>query len=494
MSVKPLWILTAGCAPLAVLTVMSFAELATVERQLPTAGFKSRALADDFSTAAVARQVAGDLPVCKAMAGGRFWEGDSLVPPADAPSPERLSTCAEHWDAWRRAYELVDNILSAEHGGRSGDVEQLRQTVNRLAELKRTAQKEAPLGVARLLRTLDRRSSELAGDIRRLEQRKEAMVILGKARVAFQENRFDECLLLCDQLLGTYADALDEADLARLRVLRGRAVFWNDAGRLAADLKKAESPSRKQSLLAAFLGTYADQRDSTASQRGLLDDCRRRLAALEAALLEAERNRAARQPLDALRTDPPETFAQRLARAVAILDRYPTPQVRAELRALVPGWVEAFVPPEPLEEPPELEEVETSDGRLLRGFFERVPRQGEPLIGYKRYATKEERQNPRVNAGTYRADQLRGVPGPTLPRQCLNRYEEARRRVLAHPQQRQAWEQLAATCEAIEAELRIYHAKAGSGSKSFSLARQGQFAREVLRQTTWAELETLFGE
>jgi uncharacterized protein RhaS with RHS repeats len=136
--------------------------------------------------------------------------------------------------------------------------------------------------------------------------------------------------------------------------------------------------------------------------------------------------------------------------------------------------------------------METKKQEIIRGFIKEVKiPDGTP--GYKRYSTYEQYLHPDVEVGTYRQEALLRPPGESVPRQCLVRYDVARRRLLEHPQQREAWTQMADLCQSLDAALREYRAKPGSSTEELSFTREEKFLRQVVDTPMWEGLRKLFG-
>jgi len=183
-------------------------------------------------------------------------------------------------------------------------------------------------------------------------------------------------------------------------------------------------------------------------------------------------------------------FEARVARAAEILRQYPDARASAMLGPLVAGWVAEEIRPKQTAEPPLVEEGETKDGALLRGYFRQVTAaDGSP--GYKRYASHEDLLRPKADVGTHPARDFLRPPGPSVLRRAVDRYHAARQRLLEHPGRRQSWVEFVALCDTLQKELEQYRRKPGAAQEPLRFDREAEFARRVLSGSGWQEVEGL---
>jgi len=221
-----------------------------------------------------------------------------------------------------------------------------------------------------------------------------------------------------------------------------------------------------------------------------LQGCERQLESLRAQAAADARLRDARAAVEQLEASPPKDFEARVARAAGILRQYPDARVKAMLRPLLVGWVGEELPPKRIGEPPLVEEAETQDRGLLRGYFRQVTAaDGSP--GYKRYATHEDLLKPKADVGTHPARDFLRPPGPSVLRSALDRYDAARQGLLEHPGRRQSWVEFAALCGTLDKELEAYRRRPGAAQEAVRFDREAGFARRVLSGPGWQELEKM---
>ena len=94
--------------------------------------------------------------------------------------------------------------------------------------------------------------------------------------------------------------------------------------------------------------------------------------------------------------------------------------------------------------------------------------------------------------GRYPAADLRGVPNLSVPRQCVDAYNNARNRLLADPGSRECWDAFRRTCDSAEAALVDYRRKPGSSREDLYFDDVSQFAKNVLNSGLWSEMETIW--
>jgi hypothetical protein len=159
----------------------------------------------------------------------------------------------------------------------------------------------------------------------------------------------------------------------------------------------------------------------------------------------------------------------------------------------VQGWLGEFLPEKSVDEPPELREAETKDGRILRGYFREASGPGGDL-GYKRYDTLAQRERPTADVGTWSGRDLASSPGPSVAQRLVERYRDARVRLLERPERTESWESFAASCDRLQAELDAHRAKPGSDETSLGFRQEAQFARQLLSGSVLNGLKVILGE
>ncbi len=114
-------------------------------------------------------------------------------------------------------------------------------------------------------------------------------------------------------------------------------------------------------------------------------------------------------------------------------------------------------------------------------------------MGYKRYDTLAQLQNPTADVGTWPSQDLASAPGPTLPQRLVEQYHDARSKLLQQPERRELWEAFAASCERLQAQCDAYRAKPGASEELPSFRAEAQFARQVLSGSALGDLRIVWG-
>jgi hypothetical protein len=485
---KPIVILVLGCLPLAVLTLASFVGIADLDSELPS--IDERDLARPGASASVpSRDLEGDEILCAAIAEREFLAGEPLPEHATVTEPLYLDSLAGGWQHWSDAAGLVRDVLALEQSLLGAGLPQLESALDRIGKIQDACRKKDPAGSARLVRVLERRSRELQAEIALRKNREKARQLLREAEQAFEDKNYEETITICDRVLADYAAAVDYQTVAKLR---GNALFWREWSKLPLDSSLTEEPAKQRDMLVDFLDTYRDLPGQVEQER--VARVSRRLDAIQTELRRIEMNEAAQVPIAALARYDGRAFTEGLAEAAQVAESYPTDSVRGRLQERVVLWVAASLPQKLLDEPDGMEEVEMISGNVLRGFFEPVTDAGGGVIGYKRYSTAAERENPTRNVGRYPAADLRGVPTHSVPRQCVDAYESARRRLLADPGSQDCWSVLKRTCDSAEATLIDYRRKPGSSPDAISFEKESRFATTVLAPGVWSQLGAIWGK
>jgi hypothetical protein len=258
-------------------------------------------------------------------------------------------------------------------------------------------------------------------------------------------------------------------------------------------LKSADTLDSRRPLLQEFLAKYADRAGRTPNERTVLEQFDRQLAGLDASLGAAEKNQAAKRQIDEFNGSLPAGFADRLHGAARIVASYPTDAVRGLMRTNLDRWLREALPAKQVQEPSLIQEAQTTDGQIVRGFFKEVKAADGALVGYKRYASYQEYLDPVSQVGTYKKEDLAGPPAPSAAHRMAAEYNESRQRVLEQPGRRQSWTALAELCETLEGQWRQYKKRPGASREELSFAQEARFTRELLAGDLWQDMTTVTG-
>jgi len=489
---KSILVLLLTSFPLAVLTVRSFVDLAAVDVQagfppLPADWDAPRASADEARA-----QVKADKPLVQELAQADLFAAQPV------PALERLSrnssltSLGGSWPQWMYAQRMAGKVIEVEQQANGSDVQQLNDACRQLAKLRADYADLSPRGSQGLLLILERRLAELQAKIGQRQVEQATGETLSRAIAALERKQYDECTRLCDQLLAKGGETIEAAVRSQAQAIRARAQFCRAAELLPRELAEAKTLPARAALLRGFLDAHRDREGWTAEETRIADGYLSELRALEKQVEAIARSQSAKVVLERFRKELPGELSQRLARALEIADRYPQEDVKTQLRGEVRRGLADFLPEKKIAESPALREMETKKQEIIRGFIKEV-KIPDGTAGYKRYSTYEQYLHPDVEVGTYRQEVLLRPPGESVPRQCVARYDEARRRLLEHPQRREAWTQMADLCQALDAALREYRAKPGASTEELSFAREEKALRHLVDAPIWDGLRKLFG-
>jgi hypothetical protein len=491
---KAILVLTAACLPLAALTISSFVELAAIEEEVlvQTAGRDLRSIA--IRAKGLQEQAQTERHVSDQLSAAEFLAGEPRSAFDWLPDGSSLRLAAGAWTDWIHARELVDGYFQAERLTTSADADQVEKAKSQMATLAREYGDAALPARWHFLKLVDQRTAELEAQLPRLRRLADARQRLDRAWEAFQAQEHDRCVKLCEELTKQYADVLETAELARVKMLCERARFWDDVKLLNRMLEAAASPIRRKTILESFLNRYSSMDGRTTSEQRILDRCTEQLGQVVEAISAEERKHRAEEEIDALTAELPSSFGERLARASRVLDLYSDAHVREQLQKNVVVWLDEFVPAKAIQEPRMLQEAESTRGEIIRGFFREDTGPDGNLIGYKHYRKYEQFVNPTSEVGTYRIDQLRSPPTVSVPRRCMEAYNEARTRLLNQLTQEDAWSEFADLCEKLEAQILEYRKKPGSSREALSFEREAEFARSTSTGPAMQSFQGLFGD
>jgi hypothetical protein len=471
--------LVAGCLPLAVLTAGAFRELATMPQREPTGIVDEEAtnVARLIERSRAERQ--SDGPAAEALLDAALFAPQPLPALESIGRESPLRGASRAWSQWLRVQEMIAAGRAAEQLAAAESPDDLRRASARFAEL--ADKYRAALGAADgpLRDHFRRRADELTAELELRKSRARANALVEQARQAFHDDLNSPCMAVCDDLLSHYAAALDADTLEKVRLLRRRAEFREDAARLARTLAVAKKPELRVSSLRGFVAHWGhDSSDATPSERTTLESFAGQLQQAETSIDEARQSRAGLALVDRFRENPPHEWDERIEGAAKILARHPAESVRKSFQEDVGRWLSEAIPEKRLSGPEMPQELETRDGQIVRGYFKRVSGSNGQVVGYKRYPTMEQLRDPISEVGTFLKESLRSEPQESLPRRCLGRYDEARAALLSGPGRAEAWTRFAQLCDDLEAELRAYRAKPGCSAEPLSFAAEAQTARQ----------------
>lgn len=460
---------------------------AGLDRQVAVAG-------SEVDERAIRSRAAAESSALEELSAADWFAGEPLRQVYEIPTSSPMSELAGRWKAWNEAHRLIVALLDIDRGLETEDITRLEAAAGSLRSLRDEYAKSPPRGSGPMMRVVDERIERLQTRISQIKRRNEATGLLASARAHFQQKRYVSCVEACDQLLLEFAGVFPPEIISKVRTLRKRADFFKTAMELQKELRIDRPLPEHRQTLDKFLAAYAEDDGLTSSQRDVLIWVRGELARLEAEIDREARQQAATQQMLNLRNNLPEAFVDRVRRAAEIIEAYPSEDVRESLRTEAYGWVAENLPQKTIDESPQLQEVETRDGQILRGFFKEVRSGDDEVYGYKCYETHRELLKPTSAVGTHRADDLVGSPDRSVPRRVLERYATTRDELLRAPHRRERWLAMAGVCRELEAELAAYRAKPGASREPLSFAEEAGFVEGVLESRAIEDLATLRGD
>jgi len=489
---KTLWVLVLGAVPIATLTVRGFLESRPADASA-TAFAES---ADTASAAATAEKAAATVksqkPVAEALLVGGAMAPTEIASLEALPPESPLGPLRRSWPAWTAARTVIEQFLVLPDAEGQEGLDRLKAVRQSWEEFQQKLDAAKLPGASALAAWVRERLGSLRQRIARLESQAEAAESAALVASAFRARQYDQCLMRSRQWLASHSGAAEAALSEQVKALGYRAEFHVERERSSVRLNGAASSSEKETVLAAFLDRYSQPGSLDGSERVVLEQCRTHLEALRAEAAAKEKRRAEEEAIRLGLSDLPARFEERVARAARIVQEHPSESVRAALQAGVAKWLGEFLPEKSLQGDPELREVRTKDGRILRGFF-REMRGPDGAVGYKRYDTLAQRQNPTADVGTWRIEDLESAPAPPLAQRLVERYHAGRVRLFDGPDRRELWEGFAAFCERIQSQWDEYRAMPGAGDEPIGFREEAAFARQVVSGPALRDLRIVWG-
>ncbi len=499
LTTKPIAVLVLGCLPLAVLTVAAFAGIGDLDSKLPSIHEGDLVPASASVSVPSSEDMKGDELLCGAVTEREFLAGESLPERTLDAKPIYCDSLAADWRQWSDATDLVHDILAVEGSlidaelakpkSLDAQLAKLESGLNRFEEIREECRRKDPAGSAGLAGVLERRCGELQEDIAHRRRQDRAEKLCARAEGASDAGKYEESITLFSQVLRDYSDVVDsKAVNEQLEV----AQFWHGEGDLSLDTPVTAQPSEQRDALVRFLSKHEGIREEAVLRR--TQEISRKLELVQVELRRLEMNETALQPISALAKYDDRPFGEGLPAAAQIAEDYPTVWVRSQVQQRVVAWLTRALPVRKLDEAADMEEVETTSGSVLRGFFEPVPDAGGGVIGYKSYPTAAERKSPTRNVGRYPVADLRGVPTRSVPRQCVDAYASARGQLLADAGDLERWRTLRRTCESAESALTDYRRKPGSSRETLTFDGTIQLTKTVLTPSVWSQMQAVWKE
>lgn len=486
---RPIATLILGCLPLAILTVASFAGLGTSDPNLPAIGEPAPPSRAASALLPSAEELKDDRSLCAAVADRELLSGEPLPDRETEAESHFLQSLDDDWSQWAGTTDLAREVLAVEQSLVGADLTRQESALERIGQILETLRVRELAGKAPLIEILERRRNELRDQIAEQQRRVKAEGLLADARTALSKKDYAKTILICDRLMSDYVSVVDPQTVS---ALRKNAQLWQKWPTLPLASPVTENPTGQQETYESFLADFGNVSGELEQER--IGRVSRRLEEVRAELRRIAWNEAARQPIAALSRYDARPFEEGLPQAAEVASTYPTDSVRTQVQHRVVAWITASLPSKNVDEPEGIQEVETTSGNVLRGFFEPVLDAAGQVIGYKRYSSAEQRRAPTGNVGRYPAADLRGAPTHSLPRQCVEAYHAARDRLLADPGNRNAWSALERTCESAENALLDYRRKPGSLRDTLAFEPQRRFALAVLNSDLRKQIEVVWGK
>ena len=536
---KQILILIAGCTPLAVLTALSYVELASVGDAIAVHEAVDDSQASSNVGAEALKRVEEDMPAVRELAKTNLLAPKPIPELEKLPEGSSLRTVRDDWDRWVTARTMVREVLGADWPLGSPGINRLKSVCEATRALKEKYEAAEVRDGRQLTELLSDRAGQMKRTITRLELEQTAEKHKARADLAFQTQQYAQAVPLYDEALRQYRRWLDdyaaeldasaiESSLQEMRQRAAQAHLRDKAQRLDAGLKKAASQEQCRQLLQDFLavefrGDLLAPQDAQRLERykGELDEFTAKMKVanevskmLQWTDTEKERVRHELLPLEAKMGTAAgqteiaglcektaaircRTLAARLGKAVKIRNKHDLPVVQDTLRPVVRSWLAELIPPKQAIEPEGIQEARMKRGKILRGFFKRKEL-GGVLYGYQCYPTAKERDNPTAGTGTYPKKDFLTPPGESLPVQCVDRYNRSRERLLGRPALEETWAEFADLCEELDRKLDEYRVKLEPSDGAVPRSDQGlsfrperQFVRRLMDSADWDQLEEL---
>jgi hypothetical protein len=480
---KPLWLLPLAAAPLAILTARESLDFGADVTETPPVVVKLQ----NQATLTTHREAVATL---KQLDG---WATHDLRGLGDQPPDSPLAPVGRSLAAWNAAKNQVEAFLHLAASQASRDVDALRALQTAWESFQRQLATAKLVGSEPMATFAVERSAKIRQEIERLNAESEALSAGVAARDAFSAGRYEDSLARARLWLSAHAPNAPAPLVEEIKALAARSEFHIQRERSRGRLKAAASAAEQEAVLVAFLERFMGEARLDSSERAVLNQCQRHLDKLRAEIAAAEQLRLARETVRKETENLPSRFEDRLARAAEIADRHPLAAVRTVLQDRVRQWIEEALPEKQWSEPPDVGEAETTDGRVLRGYFRKVAT-ADGEVGYKRYDTAAQRDRPTVDVGTWLAKSLVSPPGPSVPKRLVQAYHDARKTLLDSPTRKASWEAFAAVCERLQAEYEAYRAKPGALETPLSFRPDGELARRVASSAALLHLQTIWAD
>jgi hypothetical protein len=486
---KPILVLILGCMPLAVLTIAASLGLDEPARTIPRPAAASRLA--DVDLKPLEQQATAMRPLIAGLLQADLFHAQPIPALQNMSRESRLAGLANHWVEWMQASQLIADAMAADGRGSDRNSTDLEQTAERLEGLAKRVGSPSTSGSQVLLAAVAKRGAEIRQQLDQEKTRAEGRTLLQNAQRELAEGRHAQSLAICQRLLSApLKDTLDEVTAEQVCLLRRRAEFARDVQRTAAVLRTASEESRQLDAFRALVETYGEANGLTAAESATLEKYRGQFQSLERRQNSERQSRLARQAVEAMERDLPADFASRVSGVARIVADYPEAQIKTRLANDVRRWMAEFLPEKTLSEPADLREAETTDGEIVRGYFQRVNDREGHLTGYQRYPTLEQLRRPVSAVGTFPKSGFKSEPQPSLPRRCVERYREARARLLASPHDARQWTDLAELCKELDRSLAEYRKKPGASEERLSFSAEASFAAAAGSETL-SRLKTL---
>lgn len=434
------------------------------------------------------------------------------------PSPESVETLrrlagfhrlGSPLERWNLCSQDISRYLELLWGFRGKEVPPLKRTLDDFKAFRKAAAAHFPEGSQKVIRLLELQEADFQERVTKAEKNAEAGHLLAEARNSFDLERYALCRDKCNTLLADYQDVLE--DTVRLSVIRLKARSEVHAGTdQLGDLKlKSATPEERLEKLQGFLASLEE-----VGSEHLSEEEQQRLASIEKETRQLRLQITSEKSWDEIQRQVGELsqttaggIPELLKSAVAVcrqmdelassvkedgeesLRQEQEKEVRTQyqrIQSIVRKRILEGIPEKQSSVDTHLEEVVLQNGKLLRGFFRAVKKDGE-TVGYKCYPSRTEWENPTVSVGTYEISEFQGKPQLALENQCVAEYTKLRKGLLEHFSQRGAWVEFQNGCQKMEKKLKRYEEKS-----SLSFRKEISVAKIILEDEHWRGLNKIY--